>query len=41
MFKGQLAKWCEDIIQEITKLYHEEVDEGGQVLDELLAELGG
>jgi hypothetical protein len=41
MLKRQLAKWCEFIIHEITKLYREEVNEGGEVLDNLLAELDG
>ena len=41
MLQRELGKWCEFIINEMTKLYREEVNEGGQVLDELLAELGG
>ena len=41
MKKRQLAKWCDFIIHEITKLYREEVNEGGEVLDNLLAELDG
>jgi hypothetical protein len=39
MFKRQLSKWCESVIKEMGKIYHEEMAEGEDVLDELLGEL--
>jgi hypothetical protein len=40
MFKLQLSKWCESVTKEMGKIYHEEMAEGEDVLDELLGELG-
>lgn len=41
MLKSELAKWCEAVIQEMIKIYHEETKEGEDVLDELLHEMAG
>ena len=41
MLKEQLGKWCHAIINEMTKIYHEEINEGAEVLDKLLGELDG
>jgi hypothetical protein len=41
MLKRELGKWCESVINEMTKLYHEEISEGAETLDELMGELGG
>ena len=41
MLKRELAKWCRTVINEINKIYQEEITEGGNVLDALIGELGG
>jgi hypothetical protein len=41
MFKRELGKWCESVIKEMGKIYHEEISEGEDVLDELMGEMGG
>ena len=40
MLKQQIGKWCHKLIDEMTKIYHEEITEGEDVLDELIGELG-
>jgi len=40
MLKSELGKWCETVIQELIKIYHEEIKEGEDELDELMNELG-
>jgi hypothetical protein len=40
MLKQQLGIWCHKLIDEMTKIYHEEITEGEDVLDELIGELG-
>jgi hypothetical protein len=41
MLKEQLAKWCDALINEMIKIYHEEITEGGNVLDSIIGDLGG
>jgi len=40
MLKRELGKWCATVINELSKIYHEEVTEGQDVLNDLLGELG-
>ena len=40
MLKRELAKWCEVILREMTQIYHDERNENGGILDELLEEFG-
>jgi hypothetical protein len=40
MLEEQLAKWCLCITLEMKRIYREEMDEGKEVLDELIHELG-
>ena len=41
MLKRELRKWCNAVINEMHKIYQEEISEGEDVLDELIDELGG
>jgi hypothetical protein len=41
MLKRELGKWCKAVIDEMHKIYQEEISEGENVLDELIGELGG
>ena len=41
MLKRELGKWCTAVIDEMHKIYQEEISEGENVLDELIDELGG
>lgn len=41
MLKRELAKWCNAVINEMNKIYQEEVSEGEDVLDQLIGELEG
>ena len=40
MLKRELGKWCHAVINEMKKIYQEEIAEGEDVLDELLGQLG-
>lgn len=40
MLKEQLGKWCNALINEMIKIYQEEITEGEDVLDALIGELG-
>jgi hypothetical protein len=40
MLQRELAKWCAVIINEMTQIYHDERNESGGILDELLEDLG-
>jgi hypothetical protein len=41
MLTYQLAKWCDAVIKEMQKIYHEEITQGEDILDDLLGELNG
>lgn len=38
MFKRELAKWCHAVIDELSKIYQEEISDGEDILDELLGQ---
>lgn len=40
MLRGQLAKWCDALINEMIKIYRDEITEGGNVLDAMIGDLG-
>ena len=41
ILREQLGKWCHGVINEMKKIYQEEISEGADLLDQLMGEMSG
>ena len=41
MLREQLGKWCHGVINEMKRIYQEEISEGADLLDQLMDEMAG